>query len=209
MPPRNPKTPPKGSEDGKVVELDSWGRKKAVPGSVTGVKEVQVWREMGEDDQPTGVTKKVERLAAPEGRRCIAKYGPRSCWYGNRCVGYAIKGGRVCNAHGGKLPTIKKNAQRNLAMAANGAAERLIHMALKKRNVPDQVRLKAICEVLDRAGVTGKTTIEVELKPWQELMRRVAGELPRGAGADGEEVIELVEGEDYEVEEDDLDDLED
>lgn len=204
MPPRGSGKYPRSEPlDPTKNELDAWGRRRSFPGSKTGFMEVQVWHEMTEDGEYTGKTEERERSCAPEGRRCSANIRTGN-WTGNRCVKYAIKGGRVCHWHGGNLPAIKKNAQRTLALAASGAAERLVWMALKKRHVTDKDRIRALIEVLDRAGVAGKQTIEIELKPWQEMLKRVAGELP-GSKAD----IELVEGEDYEVEDESTDDLED
>jgi hypothetical protein len=170
--------------------------------------EVQTWHEwvsVGDNEWDwTGVTQKRERVIPIEGRRCIAIY-KRGPWVGERCVQPSIKGGRVCTQHGGKLPEVKKNAQRTLALAALPAAERLVHIALFKRNVLDKDRIKALVEILNRAGVEGKTTVEIEVKPYQEILGMVdvmanTEPLP---GAD----IELKEGVDFEVADEDDDKL--
>lgn len=151
------------------------------------------------------------RWVPPDERRCIARsVGKSSQWMGNRCALYAIKGGKVCRYHGGNIPNVKKAAQAALAIAALPAAEKLIHIALNKRGVSDSDRIKAIIQILDRAGVEGKQTIEVELSLWQKTLQTVysATLATEGEGAPGQE---LIEGEDYELDDeaDDESDLED
>jgi hypothetical protein len=109
-----------------------------------------------------------------------------------------VQGGRVCIKHGGALPEVKKNAQRTLAMAALPAAERLVHIALFKRNVLDKDRIKALVEVLNRAGVEGKTTVEIEVKPYQEILGMVDAMANTEPAA-----LELTEGVDFEVSDED------
>lgn len=148
------------------------------------------------------------RWVPPTEKRCQARaIGKFSEWQGNRCTMMAIKGGKVCRTHGGKLTNVRKAAANALAMAALPAAQRLIHIALKKRGVADSDRIKAIIQILDRAGVEGRQTIELEIKPWQEVLERVY-QKDTGRPITDEEI----EGEDYEllddgeVEEDDDDD---
>jgi hypothetical protein len=159
----------------------------------------------------TGETEEVMRLVPIDpDRRCTATYGPSNEWRGQRCVALSIRGGRVCMGHGGRLPDVRKAAHQRLLQAADPAAARLVHIALKKRNVEDKDRIRAITEILDRAGIQGKQTIELELKPWQELLQRLGGQLPSAEG-DEDSAIQLVQGVDYEVhdEEEELDDLDD
>jgi len=63
--------------------------------------------------------------------------------------------------------------------------------------VPHAVRLAAVKDALDRAGLTAKTAIEVELKPWEGLVTSIISERP----ADGE-VIDAVVLEDASDDED-------
>lgn len=141
----------------------------------------------------------VTRWVPPEERRCQARaIGKFSAFQGNRCSMRAIKGGRVCVTHGGKLANVKKAAQTALATAALPAAEKLIHIALKKRGVTDADRIKALIQILDRAGVEGKSTLQIEVAPWQQVLEKIY------AGETGSVAIEgEVEGVDYEVEDDD------
>jgi hypothetical protein len=91
---------------------------------------------------------------------------------------------------------VKKAAQAALAVAALPAAEKLIHIALTKRDVSDSDRIKALIQILDRAGVEGKQTVTVELALWQQTLQTVYA---NNLAEDGEEIPgrELVEGVDY------------
>jgi hypothetical protein len=137
------------------------------------------------------------RWVPPDGYRCKARsIGKYAAWMGNRCTMKAIRGGTVCTTHGGKLGTVRKAAQATLARAALPAAEQLVHIALTKRGVADTDRIKALVQILDRAGVAGRQTIELEVRPWQEVLERVYTDVT-GQPVDAEEV----EGLDYELEE--------
>jgi hypothetical protein len=102
----------------------------------------------------------------------------------------------ICLTHGGSLPSVRKAAERRLVLASDPAAEKLIHMALFQRDIGDTDRLRALVQILDRAGVAGKKTIEVEVKTWQKVLQRVYGNMNEdGDGVD----LELEEGVDFEV----------
>ena len=45
-------------------------------------------------------------------------------------------------------------------------------------DVPPAVRLAAIRDWLDRAGLNAKMAIEVEVKPWEELVAGIVVEVP-------------------------------
>lgn len=159
-------------------------------------------RERESRGEPWIIERKWEvRWVPPDNRRCQARsIGKFSEWMGNRCTVLAIKGGRVCRTHGGKLTTVRKAAQAALAQAALPAAERLIHMALKKRDIADADRLRAILAILDRAGVEGRQTVELEIKPWQEVLERAY------AAETGRPITEEeLEGVDFELDEEDPD----
>jgi hypothetical protein len=167
------------------------------PHRTDGHPEWALLTEFDEDENPIKRSW-VVRWVPPEERRCKARTIGRTARYqGNRCATPAIKGGRVCKHHGGTLTNVKKAAQTALAMAALPAAEKLIHIAIKKSGVSDADRIKAIVQILDRAGVEGRQTVEIEIAPWQKVLERVY--------ADGQDKTidgELVEGEDYEVDDD-------
>jgi hypothetical protein len=173
--------PPIGPDD----EVDSWGRRR-------GTVKVR----MMECDEETGEEVGwVDTFAAPMETRCRAKarWGK---FKGQQCRMWAIRGGPVCRKHGGSLPNVKRAAAAKLAMAANPAIEKLIHIALVKRGVDDRDRIRAICAILDRAGITGKTEITIEVKPWQDMLRRIGG---GGIVEEGTGEVELEEGKDYSV----------
>lgn len=170
--------------------LDAGGRLKSGPGMANGVIEVQTWHEMDAEGNFTGRTELRERYAPPPERRCNALINNLE-WKGNRCVRWTIKGGNVCPSHGGSLPEVKKAAQHRLAMAADRASARLIHIALSKKGVADKDRIKALTEILDRAGVQGKTTIEVEIKPWQKMLQRIQGAIEDGRTIEAQEGVDF------------------
>lgn len=152
------------------VELDALGRKKAGQNVNALEEEEQTWS----DPEDRTNTKLVWRRIPPDETRCsVIIKSEWSPWRGNRCTSSVIHGGTVCYHHGGKLPNVKKAAQRRLAMAALPASERLIYMALVKPLMSDADRLKALLAILDRAGVEGKSVVEVEVKPWQEALKRL------------------------------------
>lgn len=146
------------------------------------------------------------RWVPPDDRRCKARpIGKLARWMGNRCSSRAVIGGSVCKAHGGSLPTVRKAAQAALARAALPAAEKLIHIAITKRGVSDADRIKALIQILDRAGVEGRQTIELEVKPWQKVLANVYGQATgEGIGEDEgtEEVDYYLPDEDDEDEDD-------
>lgn len=160
------------------------------------------WIKVGDNEWDyTGKTELRERVVPPEDRRCTAVM-KRGQWVDSRCTQYSNKGVPVCERHGGRLPEVKKAAQRRLGMAADAAAAKLLHIALYKRGVADKDRIKALVEVLNRAGVEGRTTVEIEVKPWQEVLATIDNAVP------GQATLQLTEGEDYTVESE-VDELED
>lgn len=61
-----------------------------------------------------------------------------------------------------------------LQQAADALVQRLLGMALDG-DAPDHVALQAIRDALDRAGMSAKAGVFVELKPWKQMMGEIAG----------------------------------
>ena len=105
-------------------------------------------------------------LTAPQ---CSA----RSQRTGKQCGAYAIRGGTTCRVHGGAAPQVKEAALRRLAQAADVLVQRLLGFALDGE-VADPVALAAIRDALDRAGLNPKTAVEIELKPYEQVLAGIA-----------------------------------
>lgn len=119
----------------------------------------------GNDHRPHGRADLMRDLTAGESQ-CTA----RSKRTGQRCRLASMLGGNVCRAHGGAAPQTKAKAQRRLQQAADALVQRLLGMALDGE-VADHLALAAIRDALDRAGLSAKTAVEVEvaLKPWEQI----------------------------------------
>lgn len=111
--------------------------------------------------------------------RCTAKRKN-----GEPCRNRPILGGNVCRMHGGGAPQVRKRAQERILAAADMAASRLIEFARDDR-IPHAVRLSAIRDLLDRAGLNAKAVVEVEVAPWQMDLAAIIGD---------SEVIGIVSG---------------
>jgi hypothetical protein len=95
---------------------------------------------------------------------------------GDRCKRAAIQGGRVCTHHGGNAPAVKAKARQRIEDAADRMARELLKMAVDE-NVSDAVKLVAIRDALDRAGLGAPKTIDVAIapKPWEQIFDDISG----------------------------------
>jgi hypothetical protein len=103
-------------------------------------------------------------------RRCTANRQD-----GNPCRRYAIRGGNVCRVHGGGSPQVVAKARERLALAADRMARELLGIADGAES--EAVKLAAVKDALDRAGLSAKQNVEVgvELKPYEQVLSDIAG----------------------------------
>jgi hypothetical protein len=107
-------------------------------------------------------------------RRCVAHTHA-----GQPCRRYAARGGNVCRVHGGAAPQVVAKARERLSLAADIMARTLLGIAESAES--EAVKLAAVKDALDRAGVPAKAEVAIELKPWEQLMCDIVGiaTLPR------------------------------
>lgn len=93
---------------------------------------------------------------------------------GELCTNPPIRGSSVCRMHGGAAPQVKQAAFVRLLMESDPAAARLINMS-RDEKLPPAVRLGALREILDRAGLTSKTEValEIQVQPWEQAVQKV------------------------------------
>lgn len=117
-----------------------------------------------------------------QARRCTARLSDES---GQRCGKAAMKGQRVCGTHGGRSKRAIEAAKRRIAETADVAAKQLLKLAFDDKQSAD-IRLKATLQLLDRAGVNAKTSVEVEVgvKPVNQIMEGIVTTLETGSRAD-------------------------
>jgi hypothetical protein len=92
---------------------------------------------------------------------------------GDRCLKISIRGARVCRFHGGAAGHVRRKAKERLELAADRMAKELLGMATGAES--EAVKLNAIRDALDRAGLGAKTEVSVEVKPWEQLMGDITG----------------------------------
>ncbi len=94
---------------------------------------------------------------------------------GDRCKRAAINGGRVCTHHGGSAPAVKAKARQRIQDAADRMARELLGIATGAES--EAVRLAAIKDALDRAGLTAPKTVDVAIgpKPWEQIFDDITG----------------------------------
>jgi hypothetical protein len=103
------------------------------------------------------------------------KCSARSSRTGKPCQRYPAVGATVCRVHGGAAPQVQKAARRRLEQAADVLVKRLLGLALDGA-APDHVALSAVVAALDRAGLSVKSTVGVEIsaKPWESVFEGIS-----------------------------------
>jgi hypothetical protein len=108
-----------------------------------------------------------------------AKHPERRCAAhrknGDQCKRAARLGTTVCDAHGARAPQVRRKAQQRLMEASDRMAKALIDIATSAESEP--TRLAAVRDVLDRVGVSAKSTVEVDVavKPYQRIIANING----------------------------------
>ncbi|WP_131822133.1 hypothetical protein [Mycobacteroides saopaulense] len=106
-------------------------------------------------------------------RRCVAHKKN-----GDRCGHPARRGTTVCDFHGAKAGHVRRKAKQRLEEAADRMARQLLGMATND-DVSDSVKLAAIRDALDRAGVSTKSELELsvkEPKPYEQIFAGMAAQ---------------------------------
>lgn len=98
---------------------------------------------------------------------------------GTPCKNPPILGGNVCRMHGGSAPQTRAAANRRLLAMVVPALVRL-DAIMRKADTSDADRLRAIAEILNRAGFSGKTEIELTVAPWQAIIDDIVMDVPDG-----------------------------
>jgi hypothetical protein len=87
---------------------------------------------------------------------------------------YSARGASVCRVHGGGAPQVVAKARERLALAADRMARELLGIATGAES--EAVKLAAVKDALDRAGLGAKHAVEVSVEPpaYEVLMGDVA-----------------------------------
>lgn len=88
------------------------------------------------------------------------------------CTNFAVLGASVCRMHGGSAPQVIRAAQVRLLMASDRLMAQLLLIA-EDKSEPTPVRLAAIRDALDRAGLGAKQQIEIEarVETWEQKVQ--------------------------------------
>lgn len=98
---------------------------------------------------------------------------------GERCQKAPILGATVCRFHGGAARHVRAAAKARLENAADRMARQLLGM-VEDGDTPPAVKLAAIKDALDRAGLSPRQALDVSvaLAPWEQLVQGM--QLKRG-----------------------------
>lgn len=110
--------------------------------------------------------------------------------HGDPCGLPPIKGGTVCNKHGGSAPQVKNAARRRLNALAEPAVV-VLQDILANEKVPPRDRIRAALGVLDRTGHGPSAKVEMEERPWERLLRESMEDFVRNPEAYPDEYAEM------------------
>ncbi len=106
--------------------------------------------------------------AKPEVRARRCKAYKKS---GIRCAKPAMNGQRVCGTHGGRAKHSVEAARRRMMENADPAVKKLTEIAFDPTK-SDEIRLKATLAIIDRAGLSPRQALEIEVgpaKPYEQI----------------------------------------
>lgn len=108
-----------------------------------------------------------------EKRACTAKKKD-----GTPCKRSPIKGGTVCMSHGGAAPQVRRKANERLLQGVPKMLSELKRLATEE-NMPSNVRLAAIRDWLDRAGIgeSDKHELTINVPKWEGALEGVLVDL--------------------------------
>lgn len=90
------------------------------------------------------------------------------------CLNPPMRGGTVCQTHGGLVPNVQAAALRRLAMASDTMAKRLIHLTASTDEGGNPIehadRIKALNSALDRAGIRAGVEVEINTPAYKKVL---------------------------------------
>lgn len=97
-------------------------------------------------------------------RKCTA----HSSRTGEPCQKWAIRGGNVCNTHGGSIGRVKRAAEERIKELVDPAIDRMRDLI---ESGPDLVALAAARDVLDRAGHSARQKVDANINVTRFTLR--------------------------------------
>src|SRR6185312_8857885 len=94
---------------------------------------------------------------------------------GSRCGKAAMNNQRVCGTHGGKARHSVEAARRRMMENADPAVKKLTEIAYDPKQSAE-IRLKATLAIIDRAGLSPRQAMEIEVgpaKPYEVVLESV------------------------------------
>lgn len=93
---------------------------------------------------------------------------------GQPCRNPKITGAEVCGTHGGRAPQVMRKAMARLQNNADRLVQAELAIALDEQQ-PAPVRLAALRDALDRAGLKSSEKVELQhsMKPWESILTEI------------------------------------
>ena len=121
-------------------------------------------------EEAANIEKGLWRDGRMPGRVCSATNSTN----GKPCRRAPIQGANVCRVHGGAAGHVKRAAKARLENASYALAKELLGMATDE-DTPPAVRLAAIKDALDRAGLNPRQAMDVQhsLKKYEQVLEGI------------------------------------